>query len=222
LEERRQVGRTATGTASAQAIEAEHDGVTLKFRRVTLVVDQPTQDGDTEIHLFTNLPAEVDACLAADWYRRWTIEGVFQAVTQTLRCEIDTLGYPKAALFGFCTALVAFNALAVAKAALRSAHGAERVEEEVSDYQLVGEVAAVYEGMDIVVPPADWLPFQALTPNALSRTLKRLAAQVRLDRFPKHKRGPKKPRPKRKSGTGSTHVAPARLLAARKQAARSP
>ena len=143
-------------------------------------------------------------------------------MTQTLRCEIDTLGYPKAALFGFCTALVAFNALAVAKAALRSAHGADKVEEQVSDYQLAGEVAAVYEGMDIAVPAEDWLPFQEMTPRALSRTLKHLAAEVRLERFPKHKRGPKKPRPNRKSGAGSTHVATARLLAARKQAARSP
>lgn len=224
LDERRQVGRTETGMVYEQSIQAQHNGVTLKLRRVTIVLDQPTKDGETEIHLLTNLPAEkVDACLVADWYRRrWTIEGVFQDVTQTLRCEIDTLGYPKAALFGFCTALVAFNALAVAKAALRSVHGAEEVEEKVSDYHLAGEVAAVYAGMDIAVPPEDWLPFQEMTPNALSRTLKRLAAQVRLDRFRKHKRGPKKPRPKRKSGTGSTHVATARLLTARKQTARSP
>jgi hypothetical protein len=224
LKERRQVGRTATGMVYEQTIQAEHDGVRLRLRRVTLVLDEPTKDGETEIHLLTNLPAKkVDACLVAEWYRRrWTIEGVFQDLTETLRCEIDTLAYPKAALFGFCTALVAFNTLAVAKAALRSAHGADAVEEKVSDYQLAGEVAAVYEGMDIAVPPQDWLPFQEMTPKALSRTLKRLAAQVRLDRFRKHKRGPKKPRPKRKSGTGSTHVSTARLLAARKRAARAP
>ena len=33
---------------------------------------------------------------------------------------INTLGYPKAALFGFCLALVAYNMLAVVMAALRS------------------------------------------------------------------------------------------------------
>ncbi len=224
VEERRQVGRTETGKVYEQTIQVEHDGVTLRLRRITLVLDRPTKDGETEIHLLTNLPADtVNACTVADWYRkRWDIEGVFQDLTQTLRCEIDTLGYPKAALFGFCTALIAFNALAVAKAALRSVHGAVEVEEKVSDYHLAGEVAAVYEGMDIAVPPDEWLPFQEMTPNALSRTLKKLAAQVRLDRFRKHKRGPKKPRPKRKSGTGSTHVSTARLIAARKQAARSP
>lgn len=36
-----------------------------------------------------------------EMYRqRWTIEGVFQQLTEDLHCEIDTLGYPKAALFG--------------------------------------------------------------------------------------------------------------------------
>jgi hypothetical protein len=220
---RHQVGRTETGTVYEQTIQAEHNGVTLRMRRVTLILDEATKDGETEIHMLTNLPAKVDGCTVADWYRkRWTIEGVFQDLTQTLRCEIDTLGYPKAALFGFCTALLAFNVMSVAKAALRSAHGAEEVEEKVSDYQLASEVAAVYEGMDIAVPCEDWITFQEMTPYALSRMLKRLAAQVRLERFRKHKRGPKKPRPKRKSGTGSTHVATARLLNDRKQAAQSP
>jgi len=83
LDDRRSVGRTATGTVYEQTIRVEHDGVTLKLRRVTLVLDQPTKDGETAIHLLTNLPAEkVAACLVADWYRRrWTIEGVFQVTS---------------------------------------------------------------------------------------------------------------------------------------------
>jgi len=47
---------------------------------------------------------------------------------------MNTLGYPKAALFGFCLALVAYNLLAVVLAALRSVHGEETVKEEVSLY----------------------------------------------------------------------------------------
>ncbi len=220
----RPVGRTPTGVVGEQTVRVAHEGRQLVLRRVTLVLDKPTKDGEPAIHLLTNLPAaDADACQVAEWYRRrWTIEGVFQDLTQTLRCEVDTLGYPKAALFGFCTALVAFNALAVAKAALRSVHGAAKVEDDVSDYQLAAEVAAVYEGLDIAVPAADWAEFQGMTADALSRALKRLASYVRLERFRKHKRGPKKPRPKRRSGTGSTHVSTARLLTARKTAVKSP
>src|SRR6266851_5702202 len=174
VDERRRIGRVATGTVYEQTIQAEYEG------------------------------------------KRWKLEGVFQDLTVSLQCEITTLGYPKAALFGFCTALVAFNALSVVKAALRSEHGATKVEEEVSDHLLAAEVAAVHEGMDIAVPDRVWVEFQTLTPKALAQTLKQLARRVDLDRFRKHKRGPKKPRPKRKSGSGCTHIATARLLNARK------
>jgi hypothetical protein len=52
----------------------------------------------------------------------------------TLNGEIDTLGYPKAALFAFCVALVSYNVMSTVKAALRAAHGAEAITEEVSGY----------------------------------------------------------------------------------------
>jgi hypothetical protein len=221
---RRPIGPVETGTVFEQTIHVEYEGKTWTLRRVTLVLDQATKDGDTEIHMLTNLPEEeVDACAVAEWYRRrWTLEGVFQDLTVSLQCEINTLGYPKAALFGFCTALAAFNALSVAKAALRSVHGAEKVEETISDHQLAAEVAAVYEGMDIAVPESVWVGFQTMTVNKLSQSLKRLASRVDLDRFRKHKRGPKKPRPKRKSGAGSTHVSTARLLKDRQTHTKTP
>ena len=58
-------------------------------------------------------------------YGRRTIETMFQELTETLTCEIIALGYPKAALFGFCLALMAYDAVAVMKAALRAVHGHE-------------------------------------------------------------------------------------------------
>jgi Transposase DDE domain len=221
---RSRIGRVETGAVFEQTIRVDYEGKTWTLRRVTLVLDQATKDGDAEIHLLTNLPPEdADACKVAQWYRRrWTLEGVFQDLTVSLQCEINTLGYPKAALFGFCTALVAFNALAVAKGALRCVHGAEEVEETVSDHQLAGEVAAVHEGMDIAVPDDAWADFQTMTARRLSQALQQLARGVDLARFRKHKRGPKKPRPKRKSGEGSTHVSTARLLGARKTANHTP
>jgi len=45
--------------------------------------------------------------------------------------EIETLGYPQAALFAFCLALVAFNLYAVVMAALRTAHPTQMIDESV-------------------------------------------------------------------------------------------
>ena len=76
---------------------------------MTVELDKPTRDGDTEIHMLTNLPAEVaDARTIAELYRRrWTIENRFGEVAHDLNGELATLAYPKAALFAFCVALVA-------------------------------------------------------------------------------------------------------------------
>ena len=86
-----------------------------------MVLDKPTRDGDGEIHILTNLPKKVArAKTVADLYRkRWTIETAFQELEATLNGEINTLGYPKAALFAFCVALVSYNLMSVIKAALR-------------------------------------------------------------------------------------------------------
>ena len=65
-------------------------------------------------------------------YCRWDIETAFQELEAHLHSEINTLGYPKAALFGFCVALVAYNVLALVKAALRSVHGEAKIANELS------------------------------------------------------------------------------------------
>ena len=62
----------------------------------------------------------VTGTLAQLYGKRWTLETAFAELTCHLCCEVNTLGYPKAALFGFCVAVAAYNALAVVKAALRS------------------------------------------------------------------------------------------------------
>ena len=71
----------------------------------------------------------------AELYRdRWTIETAFQHLAQYLNSEINTLGYPRAALFGFCVALVSYMAMSVIKAALGSVHGTEVIEKELSGF----------------------------------------------------------------------------------------
>ncbi len=100
-------------------------GETFTARRITIVLDKPNKDGDTDLHILSNLPKKAaNAMKIAELYAdRWTIETAFQQLTDDLRCEIDTLGYPKAALLGFCVACVAFNAVSVVKAAVRVALG---------------------------------------------------------------------------------------------------
>ncbi len=128
-------GRCATGRVYAQRLRVrDRAGPVRVFRRVTVALDQPTKGGDTEVHLLTNLPAKkASARKVAELYRqRWTIGGLFLGVSQTLDGEIDTLCYPKAALFAWCLGLWAANAVALLKAALRAGHGRKVVQEQVS------------------------------------------------------------------------------------------
>jgi IS4 transposase len=196
-------------------------GQSMRARRITIVLDQPTRHGEREIHLFTNLPADVGASKIASLYRkRWTIETAFGELSAVLNNEIDTLGYPKAALFAFCVGLLAYNVLSVVKAALRSLHGEKKVASDVSGYFLADEIRCVWKGMMIVVPSSYWADrFAGVTPAAMARELLRLAKHVRLPRFQKHPRGPKKKPPQRSSPKRKPHVATARILDSRKHAA---
>jgi hypothetical protein len=121
---------TDTGWVSERKVwVCRDDERVLEARLVRVRLKQPTADGDLEVEILTNLPAEAaDAAKVAYLYlKRWKIEGVFHELTVALKCEVNTLGYPKAALFGFCVAVTAYNVLAVVKAALRVVHGEEKV-----------------------------------------------------------------------------------------------
>lgn len=189
-------------------------GKTRKFRRITVKLDQPTRDGEWELHLLSNVPKkDADARKLAELYRkRWTIETVFHEITTTLQCEIKTLGYPKAALFAFCLALVAFNAVSTLKASLRAVHGEQVVTEAVSGYFLSLEICGTYDGMMIAIPEEHWEIFRTLDGEELKTLLKEIASHVRLERYRKHPRGPKKKAPKKSAYTNGGHVATARLL----------
>jgi hypothetical protein len=217
--ERRPCGRTETGTVYEQEVRlSDEGGEVLRGRRVTVELDRPTRDGEEEVHVLSNLPAgAADARTIAELYRRrWTVEGAFGELATCLNGEVNTLGYPKAALFAFCVALVSYNVLSVVKAALRSVHGGEVVE-EVSGYYLADEIAGTHRGMMIAIPEDEWAVFAALTASALGGILKDLAAKVRLSTLRKHRRGPKRPQPKRTSGAKVSHVSTARLLAERRK-----
>src|SRR5918993_3666476 len=121
----RACGRCATGEVFEQPIDvSDGEGGVHRLRRIVLKLDEPTRDGETEIVLVTNLPAEVTAPQCCEAYRgRWRIEGHYQALTDLLHCEVPGLGYPRAARFAFSRSAVAGKAPAVLKGDLGGGHG---------------------------------------------------------------------------------------------------
>jgi hypothetical protein len=212
---RRLLGVGPSGKVYERTIELTFAGQTRTLRRITVELHQPTRDGDWELHILTNLPAQVSALVVAQLYgKRWTIETLFYEVTQTLACEIDTLAYPKAALFIFCLALVLANAVAVIKAALRAAHG-DKEADELSSYYLALEIEQAHDGMMVALPPPRWALFRRMTAKQFAAVLLEIAAQVNLPLYRKSKRGPKKPPPKRGCYKNGGHVSTHKLLTAR-------
>jgi len=189
-------------------------GQQLRLRRLVLKLAQPTRDGEYEVVLLTNLPRRQAAALkvACLYRKRWTIETLFQVLEQAFASEQARLGYPQAALLSFCVALVAYNLLAVVKAALRVAQGTDKVEREVSLYYFAEELSGVYRGMMIALPEERWTGFQTYTPQQMAELLTTIAAQVRLSAYGRQPRGPKKPRPPRTKNKGQPHVSTQRLL----------
>jgi hypothetical protein len=216
LGKRRSRGRTATGKVYEQAAEIQLAGRKLKLRRVTVVLDTPTRDGETELHIMTNLPSKVaSACRVAELYRtRWKIENRFYEVTQTLECEPNTLGYPKAALFAFCLAMVASNGVALLKASLRAVHDVAEVA-NMSQHYMATDIVEPMTGMMIVLPPKFWKPFGVMPPVELAQTLRKIAGHVDPAYYRKAKRGPKKPPTPKGARKHGGHVSTHRLIQAR-------
>jgi hypothetical protein len=209
-------GRIETGEVFEQAVTILNlEGEPMPVRRIVVRLDKPTRDGDSEIAVLTNLPkAAAKGPAVADLYRkRWTLETMFQSLTLMLHGELATLGYPRAALFGFSVALASYNILSTVQAALRGKFGTEKVQQEVSGYYIASEVRTTARGLSIATEPVDWVPFQTMPAKTLAKEMLRWAAHVDLRQFKRHPRGPKKPVPKRTRYADKTHVSTARLLA---------
>ena len=186
---------TETGWVSERRVWiCRNDENMLEARLVRVRLKQPTEDGDLEVQILTNLPAEVASAekVSLLYLKRWKIEGVFHELTMSLNCEVNTLGYPKAALFGFCVALMAYNVLAVLKAAMRSVHGQEKVEKEVSGYYMALEWATVYMGMMIAIPAPYWEVFGRMQVEELASCLRQWAGKIKMETIKKSSRKPTK------------------------------
>ena len=210
------VGHGGEGALFEQPVQVtDAEGHPWTWRRVVLKLKRATRNGDRELSVLTNLPADqADAATVADLYRgRWTIETAFQKLEGHLHCELNTLGYPQAALFGFCLALVAFNLYAVVMAALRAAHPEVNIDETVSEYYLAAEIARTTEGLDIAVEAQHWAVFVQADRASLCALLLALAQRVNLKKLRKTTRGAKKPRTPRTKHKDKPHISTAKLLA---------
>lgn len=210
---RRLIGETETGTVYEQAMSVTHrDGQTLVFRRIEIQLHESTRDGDDVVFLLTNLPQRVGALKIADLYRqRWTIETAFQEMAENLEGEIQTLGYPKAALFGFCMALVSFNLMSVVRAAVGSRHG-EEAAQTFSMYYACNEVSQTSEGMSVVLPGSYWQNrYGSQTPSQMATELHRLAGSIDLRKYKKN-RWSKKNKSPAKPKKGRRHASTFKIL----------
>ncbi len=210
------VGSTETGKVYEQFVEVAGTGDRLlaKYRLIRISLKKATRDGETEVLLLTNLSkSAAHAKQVADLYRRrWEIETTFQKLEKYLNSEVNSLGYPKAALFAFCVALVAYNVLAVVAAALRRIHGDDVVAHKVSGFYIAGEVSRGYEAVMIGIRPKEWSRLRQLSDAGHRDLLLKIAATADLSKYKKHVRGPKKPRPDRTQYLNKPHVSTARLL----------
>lgn len=209
------VGAVDTGKIYEQWVQLEgNDGQFRKVRKIRLELKSKTRDGETQLVIITNIPKKyASADVIAKLYRkRWNIETMFQELESYLESEVNSLGYPKAALFGFSVAIISYNILATMKAALRASYGEEKIQNEVSGYYIAGEMGRTYEGMRLAIPEEDWEVFGAMDLGTFSEMLLQLSQRVNLSRYKKHKRGPKKESTRPKAEKGKPHVSTAKLL----------
>jgi hypothetical protein len=214
--ELRSIGRSDTGDVFEQEVTFETpEGESFIARRILLKLDEPTQDGDLEIAILTNVPeSKAGAVTIADLYaKRWTVEGAFLTMTQILDGEQPSLCYPKAALFTFAVALTSYNLASTVRAAFRGRFGHKKVEQELSWFYVANEVRVTHGGMDVAVDEEAWVPFQFMSASDLAARLKEYVSHVKFDVFKRSKRGPKKPKTARTKHADTPHVSTGRLLA---------
>jgi IS4 transposase len=205
-----------TGRVREQSIAVTdpHEPV-LRWRRIEIELNTPTEDGDTHVQLWSNLPGHVDAVRIAALYRkRWRIENLFQRLESVLHSEIRSLGHPRAALLGFATAVLAYNVLALLKRVIEQAHQDTHPEWDVSTYHLAVEITCCYEALSVALPPAHLPGIKGLSPSQIMQRLLQLAARLRPRQLASSKRKPKPKLPKGyvDASIARAHVATARLI----------
>jgi hypothetical protein len=215
LGEQQFAGTTDTGDIYEQQIQIKHaDGGVMPLRRITVHLYEKTRDGETEIHILTNMSKKaLPSIRGSEVYRsRWDVEGMFLELTMSLRCEIDTLAYPNAAIFAFSLAVLSYNAVSLVRGALHCIHGSEFVEQKLSWYHLCVETSSVWRGMEVAIPAKEWgSRIDNLSDREFGSMLLKLCRRLDMSRYPKSRRGPKKKAVK-KFDPAVKHVSTAQVL----------
>src|SRR5215472_6393908 len=167
-----------------------------------------------EVLLSTDLGLSAEEVIVG-YLRRWHVETVMQRLTESLRCEIRPLCYPKAALFGFALALVMYNALALVQATIDAAHGPD-TSRTLSHYYLALEIAQASDGMLLALPATHWVEAAQQSPESFARALTDIAQGMDLTYYAKSPRGPKKLKAKPKHAQRKVHVSSMKVLKERR------
>ena len=215
LGERRDGGRVETGPVYETRVR--YARTPWEFRLVEVELDRPTREGQRTIGVLTDVAEETLSAVevAAKYQQRRTLETAFQELAEGLRGEVETLAYPKAALFAFGLAVSVYNLLQVVRQAIgRQAEPATKV--EVSAVLLGQEVSSYAAGLGAALAGNPQLPTPGWNATRLRAWVDELATRLTGTRYAKSKRGHRKqPRQKSKPAKGS-HTATARILEQRR------
>lgn len=133
-------------------------------------------------------PSATPTKVIAEIYgKRWAIETSFQELEVHLHSEINSLGYPKAAQFGFCVALILHNGMAVVKGVLRRSYGEKKIRDNFSGFYMALHLQMERTGIDMMVEDDEWSVFRTMSSSNFSEFLLKLAEKVNLSKFQKNK-----------------------------------
>jgi hypothetical protein len=210
---RKRCGQAPHGVVYEQKLRIGSGEQSLVVRRITVELAEPTRDGETEIHILSNVPVKKATAirLAALYHQRWEIENAFHILSMTLTCELKSLGQPRAALFLFSMAMLAFNTRQVLLGALFAEHDQDDVE-QMSQFQVAKAIVGPMEGLLTALPEQEWQTFVPVSLSDCAQFLLQVSRFVDVKSYRKSVRGPKKKPPARKRCKAGTHVSTFKLL----------
>jgi hypothetical protein len=188
-----------------------------ELRRIHVQLDTPTQSGEKDLWLLTNLPADCLAAEIAELYRRrWQVERHFHFIKRELHGQMPSLGEPRAAIFALCVSLAAGNLLAFVKH-FQSEKKPDAKQPALSGYYLALEISRSYAAIEALTTSRNWRAVAELSSRAFLTWAMQLAARIRWPRYVTHPRGPKQRPPPRSSGKHRHHFSTYRLLKTQKE-----
>jgi hypothetical protein len=215
----RSCGRCSTGIALEGKVRLcdRLRKCTWDLRRIHVKLDAPTQSGEKDLWLLTNLPLDCLAVEIAELYgQRWQVERHFHFIKRELHGQMPSLGEPRAAIFALCISLAAGNLLAFVRH-LQPQEKREAKRPALSGYYLALEISRSYAAIEALTTPRDWRAVAELSSRSFCTWAMQLATRIAWSRYVTHPRGPKQRPPPRLSGKHRHHFSTYRLLQARKK-----